>query len=284
MAEKKLSPYPHLSWLGTWTRVGHKGAVVPIHMRQVTHCLIYTTRSPAAVRWITGRRESDFDVDAGTVRFSPADDEHHTLIGTCDPGHTFYTLLIPREHLQTIAASEGIFRVPDMRHSLFRRDEALESSLRCITGAGRRGDGEAGRDSAARSLVLRLLEMTAGARPDWHWDSSVFSARAIADLVAYVDAHLRDAPSVGEMSVIAGLSPSHFAKKFLQSTGLTFHRFINRRRVRAAMELLKDDSLALPDLARTLGCSSHSHLTYLFRGMTGMTPARYRKEFRRTIG
>jgi AraC family transcriptional regulator len=81
-----------------------------------------------------------------------------------------------------------------------------------------------------------------------------------------------------------GISPSYFGRKFRQSTGLSLHRFVNRRRILASLNLLKDQSLPLAHTALELGFSSQSHLTRLFSAMTGMTPAKYRKQVKQTVG
>ena len=83
--------------------------------------------------------------------------------------------------------------------------------------------------------------------------------------------------------MLAGLSPSHFAKKFRQSTGLSLNRFVNRRRIIHSLETLKADA-SLASIALDLGFSSQSHFTRLFSGLTGMTPAKYQKGVKRTVG
>jgi AraC family transcriptional regulator len=85
------------------------------------------------------------------------------------------------------------------------------------------------------------------------------------------------------MSVLAGMSPSHFARKFRQSTGLSLSRFVNRRRILRSLETLKTDA-SLVSIALDLGFSSQSHFTRLFSGLTGMTPAKYRKSVKPTLG
>ena len=102
-------------------------------------------------------------------------------------------------------------------------------------------------------------------------------------LTAYVDEHLRIAPSLSDMSIRVGMSPSHFARKFRQSTGLSMGRFVNRRRIRWSLETLKTGS-SLASVGLDLGFSSQSHFTRIFSGLTGMTPAKYQKQFRRIVG
>jgi AraC family transcriptional regulator len=128
------------------------------------------------------------------------------------------------------------------------------------------------------------MEINGWRLPEWTADASVFEQSTLADLVAYIDEHLRLAPSLSDMSVRVGLSPSHFAKKFRHSTGLSLHRFINRRRIGKSLELLKAKTSTLTGAALDLGFSSQSHFTRLFSDHTGMTPAKFRKQFRQTVG
>jgi AraC family transcriptional regulator len=112
----------------------------------------------------------------------------------------------------------------------------------------------------------------------------VFDRVEMQHFVDYIDAHLRLAPTLSAMAILAALSPSHFAKKFRQSTGFSLQRFINRRRVSASIPLLQVNSDSLAGIALDLGFSSQSHFTRLFSEMSGMTPAKYRNQFRRTVG
>jgi len=84
--------------------------------------------------------------------------------------------------------------------------------------------------------------------------------------------------------MLVGLSPSHFATKFRRSAGLSLQRFINRRRIRRSLELLKTTSESLVSVSLALGFSSQSHFTRLFSEATCMTPAKYQKQFWKTIG
>jgi len=286
MDETCDSRFQHYAWLGTWRNDDGRGSTVAIHMRQVAHCCIYTNRAAASVRLICRGSEEQFGVDAGTVQFVPANGEVHALIHRCHPGRQFSMLLIPRAHLQSVTESEGISAIPELRHSLSHHDTVLTS---CMARLSRCGDDDSGsvddeREVAARDLILRLLEINGCRRPEWTADASVFERSILANLVSCIDEHLRLAPSLSDMSMRVGLSPSHFAKKFRRSTGLSLHRFINRRRVGKSLELLKANASTLTGAALDLGLSSQSHFTRLFSDHTGMTPAKYRKQFRRTVG
>lgn len=281
MGTNVLPPFPHLSWLGAWTTVGAKAATLEFHLRQVNHCFLYSSGASASVRWIHHGREDRFRVDAGTVRFSPADHDEHTLIGRCDPGHGVYTLLVPPQHLAAVAAAEGMASVPELRHSVSRQDAVLTVCMRRLAEAARQTDGPSAeeQESAALSLLLRIMAMNGWRGPDWRNDSSVFVRGTLGNLVDHIDAHVRVAPSLGEMADLVAMSPSHFARKFRRSTGLSLHRFVNRRRIRKAVAMLQATSAPIAVIAAELGFASHSHFTRLFTTTTGMTPGGCRDQF-----
>lgn len=286
MESTSLPPFPHLSWLGAWTTVGATAATVEVHLRQVNHCLTYSRGSDASIRWIHHRREHRFRVNEGTVRFSPADDDEHTLIGRCSPGHRFYTLLVPRRHLLGVAEAGGIAAVPELRHSVSHRDAVLTVCMRALAGDSPDDDGASAeeKEAAGLALILRLMAMNGCRGPDWINDSSVFVRPTLGMIVGHIDAHLRQSSSLGEMAELVGMSPSHFARKFRRSTGLSLHRFVNRRRIRRAFSILQKTESPIAVIAADLGFSSHSHFTRLFTRTTGMTPAAYREQFARVIG
>jgi len=139
-------------------------------------------------------------------------------------------------------------------------------------------------EETSRRLVLRLAELNGCGRPDWCSDSSVFDRRTMAHLVECIDEHIGCPPSLGDLAVLTGLSPSHFAKKFRESTGVSLGRSVNRRRIKASLDLLRNPSRQVAGLALDLGFSSQSHFTKVFAGLTGMTPAKYQRQFRGTVG
>jgi AraC family transcriptional regulator len=51
-----------------------------------------------------------------------------------------------------------------------------------------------------------------------------------------------------------------------------------------ALVVLRNDATPLSQVALDLGFSSQSHFTRLFGELTGMPPAKYRKQFGRPVG
>jgi AraC-like DNA-binding protein len=195
--------------------------------------------------------------------------------------------MIPTTEKAEIAAAEGTDPLAQVRPRPLLASEDVELTW-CMANLASRnlGDGRAtgSEDETSRQLILRLVALSGGGTPDWHADGSMFDRRVLEHLIEYVDAHLKITPSLSEIGLRVGLSPSHFAKKFRQSTGLSFHRFVNRRRIVASLESLKDRSKSLAHTALELGFSSQSHMTRLFSDTTGMTPAKFQKQVRPAMG
>jgi AraC-like DNA-binding protein len=286
MGAPSLVPFPHHSWLGYWEHVPADEPLVVIHRRQVAHCLMYLPAGRIFVRSFHRGQQAHFEVTSGSVSFSPADGHRRTIVGEHNPAHDYFTLLIPRQAVGLLAESEGVIWTFDELNCFVSPDDAV---LRwcmerlSVPPSGTR-ELQLRKDEAARRLLFHLQELGGGDVPDWQADGSVFTRAEMQHFVDYIDAHLRLAPTLCAMALVAALSPSHFAKKFRQSTGVSLQRFINRRRILASIPVLQANSDSLAGISLDFGFSSQSHFTRLFSEMTGMTPAKYRKQFRRTVG
>jgi len=74
-----------------------------------------------------------------------------------------------------------------------------------------------------------------------------------------------------------GLSPSHFAREFKQSTGLPPHRWALKNKILQAQEMLLHTSLTLPAIAFACGFVDQSHLGRWFKRLTGISPKAWRR-------
>jgi AraC-like DNA-binding protein len=286
MGAPSLAPFPHHAWLGYWEHVPADEPLVVVHRRQVAHCLMYLPAGRILVRSLQRGQESHFAVTGGSVSYSPADGDRRTLIGEHNPAHDYFTLLIPRQAVGALADSEGEVWTFDDLHCFVSPDDAVLRWCmeRLSVRPSENREVQHRKDEAARRLLFRLQELGGGRVPDWQADGSVFDRAELHRFVDYVDTHLRLAPTLSAMALMAALSPSHFARKFRLSTGLSLQRFINRRRIAASIPLLQAHSDSLAGIALDLGFASQSHFTRLFSDTTGMTPAKFRKQHRRTAG
>jgi AraC family transcriptional regulator len=96
----------------------------------------------------------------------------------------------------------------------------------------------------------------------------------------YIDAHLHERISAEVLAQMAGLSRSHFSRAFQRMTGDPPQRFILKRRVCRARDLLSGGDAPIAQIAFRSGFSSQAHLSAAFREDVGTTPSRYRAAFR----
>lgn len=82
---------------------------------------------------------------------------------------------------------------------------------------------------------------------------------------------------LGELAQVAGLSPYHFLRVFKRETGVTPHRFLMQARVRRALELLRDTTRPVTEIAFDVGFGDLSNFINTFRREVGCSPARFRK-------
>ncbi len=98
-------------------------------------------------------------------------------------------------------------------------------------------------------------------------------------LVDYIDQHLADPISLGQLASLCALSEYHFARMFRQSFGLPPHQYLLARRLTRAQSLLRGGAMPLGEIAWLCGFSSASHFTHRFRQAMGATPGEYRQAF-----
>lgn len=89
---------------------------------------------------------------------------------------------------------------------------------------------------------------------------------------------LRADRSLKEVASACGLSSRQFYRAFKVTTGLPPHRWLLRRRVDRAMELLAVTDDSLSEVAVTCGFADQSHFTRVFRSITGVSPRRWRRQ------
>ena len=286
MNEATLSPYPHYSWLAHWIAISPPRVFAVFEDRYVTHRLLLTTAGDANLAWHTDGRDFQFQSTVGDLGFYPCDGTVHRLAITAIQGYRAFAILLPDNHLQEIHCSEELPSANDTLATPVFRDPLIQACLvRLAAGSRYRGVSEdIGDEIAARQIVIRLSVMAGGKTPGWLNDASVFTPAVMRHVVERVDANISTHASLQQISAGFGLSPSHFARKFLKSTGVSLNRFMNRRRIGLAFAVLRSTKSPLAQVSLDLGFCSQSHFTRVFRGLTGITPHHFRRGCDHTAG
>ena len=101
-----------------------------------------------------------------------------------------------------------------------------------------------------------------------------------AALLDWAAAHLDDDLSVEALAQRAAMSPRTFARRFLDATGTTPHRWLLDQRLQLAEELLETTDLPVDAVAARSGFGSPDTLRHHFAARRGVSPAAYRRSFR----
>ena len=107
---------------------------------------------------------------------------------------------------------------------------------------------------------------------------------AIDRAVSLIRERFREKLTVGELATSAHLSPRQLHRKFIETFGSSPQSFILKVRIQAACELLQDGDRLISEVARESGFSDQSSFTQHFRRHLGMTPRRYRQQYRLVRG
>lgn len=130
----------------------------------------------------------------------------------------------------------------------------------------------------ADALVTRIV--VALASESHRVSRDALAPARLARVLRYIEEHLAEPISTSDLAAIAGLSTAHFARAFARETGDPPHRFVTKRRVCRARDLLSSNDGSIAEIAARTGFSSQAHLSTVFRKEVGISPARYRAAFR----
>lgn len=113
--------------------------------------------------------------------------------------------------------------------------------------------------------------VTAPARPP--------SNGGLAPVLDWAQARLDEDLSVARLARRSAMSPRTFARRFLEQTGTTPHRWLVHQRVLAAQQRLETTSDSIDEVAAAVGLQTAATLRFHFRRILRTTPTAYRRRF-----
>lgn len=93
----------------------------------------------------------------------------------------------------------------------------------------------------------------------------------------YIDKEYASRINIDDLAQMTRLSSSYFSAAFRISFGTSPHDYICRRRVDQAAHLMMNTDAPLCEIALDCGFADQSHLSRVFRRITGTTPAARRR-------
>ncbi|MEO1520310.1 MAG: helix-turn-helix domain-containing protein [Cyanobacteria bacterium J06633_2] len=148
----------------------------------------------------------------------------------------------------------------------------LEIQTGCLSG---RLYGE----SLGTALAARLVQNYAVSKPSPSLERKAngLPQSQLKQVIDYMKANLAQDVSILDLATLTSLSESHFSRSFKQAMGISPYQYLMQQRVERAKQLLNQQAIAISDIALDCGFANQTHLTKVFRQMTGMTPKAYQK-------
>jgi AraC family transcriptional regulator len=131
-------------------------------------------------------------------------------------------------------------------------------------------DAEAG--TTVESLLLELCSYAARtseddpSEPEW-----------LAGVDSLLQSHFCAHPRISEIADDAGVHPAHLCKAFRRFRGRSLGDYIRGLRVQLVCRRLIESADSLSDIAFEAGFADQSHMTRMFKRLTGYSPGEYRQ-------
>jgi AraC-like DNA-binding protein len=92
----------------------------------------------------------------------------------------------------------------------------------------------------------------------------------------HIDRHYAADLDLDTLARVAGVSKYHFARSFETSYGETAIRYLTRRRIERAQDLLRDANLTVTEICMIVGFASLGSFSSRFTALVGESPTAYR--------
>lgn len=94
----------------------------------------------------------------------------------------------------------------------------------------------------------------------------------------FIDRHYADPIELADIAAAAGYSRFHLVRAFKSAYGETPGRYLQRRRVERAQELLRVADLNVTEICHLVGFTSLGSFSSLFSELTGVSPSRFQRD------
>lgn len=92
----------------------------------------------------------------------------------------------------------------------------------------------------------------------------------------HIDRHYQAALDLDQLAAVAGVSKFHFARSFEAAYGETPIRYLTRRRIERAQDLLRVANLTVTEVCMAVGFASLGSFSSRFTQLVGESPTAYR--------
>ncbi|MCG8502421.1 MAG: AraC family transcriptional regulator [Firmicutes bacterium] len=104
----------------------------------------------------------------------------------------------------------------------------------------------------------------------------------VADSVlCYIEKNYKNKITLNELATKSFYNPSYFGSIFKKCYGMTPFQYINKTRIKKAIEFLDTTGMSIDEVMCSVGYSDKKHFYSLFKQSTGLTPGQYRQKIKK---
>jgi len=217
--------------------------------------------------------------------FSPGDMKLYSAgpLGACRPftDATTISCALDPKLVAEVGDDLGAPSTVEFRPIANLRDDSLQGIVKLLA-AEANSQGASGKlyaDHLAHALALRFRQLSGGVRGPKPSQSGKMPTRILQRVLDRMRAELATNLDLRTIAAESGYSRTHFLRTFRASTGYSPHQWLMHLRIEEAKTLLQKASNSLIDIALDCGFSSHGHFSNTFRGIVGVTPREYRRNY-----
>ncbi|WP_250889186.1 AraC family transcriptional regulator [Mesorhizobium sp. dw_380] len=227
--------------------------------------------------FVDGRRISFSPRRVGSVIHMPAGSD---WTGWDEGEPTAAYLLVSIEKGFADAAFGGMVRhrSGDLPASIGFRDGTVEMALHRIAIELKQPDPISVTlvESQAMHLLVHMVRRNGHYHEPAKGGLSSFDLKRAIAMIESSD----ETPTLADLAKEVGVSRFHFSRAFKQSTGMTPHAFIARRRLDRSADMLRSTNMSATEIALECGFGSSSHFTVAFKRAFGASPTEFRRRSR----
>ena len=132
-------------------------------------------------------------------------------------------------------------------------------------------------ESRANLIAIHLLRHHGTGSVENRSGGTTLAAWQVKRVCSFIDEHLAEPVTLADLAGLIGVSAQHFCRAFHRSMDMSPGRWMQRKRMEHACELLADPARTLTDVAQSLGYGGQSAFGAAFRQVMGVTPSQYRR-------
>jgi AraC family transcriptional regulator len=240
-----------------------------------SHFLQLQLKGPVRYRWTTGGITRTGIAEPGTLFLCPRGSRDRVeWDGPTD------RVMVSIEHAIITNALEETADHNDveLQQSFEMRDRHIASLILALRADSEDGSpaGHLYGESLVTALAVYLQKRNAVFRPRTAQFRGGMPTARLKRVLEFIEANLGEDISLSALAEVASMGPHYFSDLFKQSTGLSPHQYVLRRKMERAKEHLQNLKISVVEVSAILGFADQSYFTKVFRRAVGATPTEFR--------